>query len=159
MANNEEGRKGDRPFPWKCPACLKQEVVPARIPYPAEIKYDGALHSVPVPNLEIPRCRSCGELLFNDHADEQINEALRSQLRLLSPTQISLRRVSLGLNPSELAKKLGVGEETICRWENGAFIQTRAMDNLLRLYFALPKVREVLRGEDQDPALGMVEVG
>jgi hypothetical protein len=29
------------------------------------------------------------------------------------------------------------------------------MDNLLRLYFALPEVREVLQGASQDPGLGV----
>jgi len=152
---NERG-PGDRPFPWKCPVCLKHEVFPDRIPYTAEIKHDGVLHSVHLPSLEVPRCRSCGELLFDDRADDQINDALRLQLRLLTPTQIRTGREDLGLSPSELAQRMGIAEATISRWETGALIQSRAMDNLLRLYFALPEVRKVLRGADQDPALGAV---
>ena len=34
--------------------------------------------------------------------------------------------------------------ETICRWESGGLIQSRAMDNLLRVYFSLPQVRKFL---------------
>src|SRR5262249_5932204 len=52
------------------------------------------------------------------------------------------------------AERLGVAPETISRWVNGALIQSRAMDNLLRLFFALPEVRDVLRGASQDPQLG-----
>jgi hypothetical protein len=43
---------------------------------------------------------------------------------------------------------------TASRWVSGALIQSRAMDNLLRLFFALPEVRNVLQGENQDAGLG-----
>ncbi len=33
----------------------------------------------------------------------------------------------------ELAERLGVAPETISRWVNGALIQSRAMDNFLRV--------------------------
>src|SRR5262249_38110213 len=87
--------------------------------------------------------------------DEKINEALRSHLRLLTPAQIRKGIEQLGLRQQELAERLGVAPETISRWVNGALIQSRAMDNLLRLFFALPEVRDVLRGASQDPELGI----
>ena len=37
---------------------------------------------------------------------------------------------------------------------DGALIQSRAMDNFLRLYFAVPEARAVLKGKAQDPHLG-----
>jgi len=51
----------------------------------------------------------------------------------------------LGLKQQELAEQLGVAPETISRWVNGALIQSRAMDNLLRLYFDSKEVRSLLR--------------
>jgi putative zinc finger/helix-turn-helix YgiT family protein len=113
------------------------------------------MHTVCIPDLETPKCRSCGELLFSDSADEQINAALRSHLKLLTPSQIRRRRKQLGLNQGELAAKIGAAEGTISRWETGALIQSRTSDNLLRVYFALPAVRAVLVGEGQDPDLGL----
>jgi putative zinc finger/helix-turn-helix YgiT family protein len=148
------GAPSDRPFPWKCPSCLKCEVFPDEISYTAEIKHDGILHSVHLPALRIPKCRSCGEVLFGDSADEQINSALRSLLRLLTPVQIRKNRRELELSQSELAERLGTAEATISRWETGALIQSRAMDNLLRVYFALPEARAVLQGKGQAPWLG-----
>jgi len=65
----------------------------------------------------------------------------------------------LGLKQQALAERLGVAPETISRWVNGALIQSRAMDNLLRLYFALPEVRAVLQGTRQDPNLGTKDTG
>jgi putative zinc finger/helix-turn-helix YgiT family protein len=134
--------------------CRQRDVYPATIPYTAEVNHDGRLYEVQVPALEIPRCRSCGELVFTNRVDEQITAALRAQLRLLTPEQIRESRKALGLLQQELAERLGVAEATISRWETGMLIQSRAMDNLLRAYFALPQLRAALRGKEQDPAFG-----
>ncbi len=134
-----------RPFPWRCHACLQKEVYPATIPYTIEVKHDGTLHSVPLPALEVPKCRACGELIFDLRADDQISEALRAQLKLLGPSQIRQARKSLGLKQKELAELLGTAKATICRWETGALIQSRAMDNLLRLFFESEEVRRLLQ--------------
>jgi hypothetical protein len=37
-------------------------------------------------------------------------------------------------------------------------IPSRAIDNLLRVYFALPEVRAVLAGKEQDPLLGAADL-
>jgi putative zinc finger/helix-turn-helix YgiT family protein len=122
--------------------------------YTAEVNHDGRLYQVQVPALEIPRCRACGELVFTHRVDEQITDALRAHLRILTPAQIRESRKALGLLQQELAERLGVAEATISRWETGTLIQSRAMDNLLRAYFALPALRAALRGAEQDPAFG-----
>jgi putative zinc finger/helix-turn-helix YgiT family protein len=155
--HQSDRERGDRPYPWECPSCLEGEVYPTTVPYTAEIKHDGLLHTIHVPSLEIPQCRSCGELLFSDHADEQINYALRAHLHLLTPSQIRRRRKQLGLNQGDLAERIGAAEGTISRWETGALIQSRAMDNLLRVFFGLRAVRAVLVGSSQDPNLGLAD--
>ncbi len=154
MKQRSDREPVDRPFPWRCPACLKREVAPAVIAYTADIKHDGTLHAVEIPALEVPRCQACGELVFSTDVDEQINTALRAKLRLLTPGQIRSGRKELDADQKQLAERLGVAKETISRWETGALIQSRAMDNLLRVFFALPEVRDVLIGQDQDPLLG-----
>ena len=148
-------RKGrDRPFPWRCGNCLKEEVYPETIAYATEVKYDGELYHLEIPGLRVPKCRSCGTLVFSNSVDDQIMQALRAHVHLLTPEQIRAGREALGLKANELAERLGVTAETILRWENGALIQSRAMDNFLRVYFALPEVRAVLRGADRGPELG-----
>jgi putative zinc finger/helix-turn-helix YgiT family protein len=149
--------KSDRPFPWDCPSCGKREVHPATVPYIAELKHDGMTHTVHIPALEIPKCRACGELLFSDRADEQINAAFRRTLKLLTPSQIRRRRRELALKQAQLAERIGAAEGTISRWETGALIQSRTSDNLLRVYFGLPAVRAVLIGEAQNPDLGLAD--
>lgn len=41
-------------------------------------------------------------------------------------------------------RRLGVAAETVTRWLSGALIQSRAMDDFMRLYFGLPEVRAAL---------------
>jgi putative zinc finger/helix-turn-helix YgiT family protein len=149
---DEQSQAKHRPFPWQCPTCLKREVFPTEIPYSAEIKHDGALHTIHVSHLAIPKCTACGELIFSDWADDQVSAALRLHLHLLTPGQIGAGREGLSLEPRQLAEQLGVAEETLARWESGALIQSRAMDNLLRIYFNFPDVRSALGSGSLHPA-------
>src|SRR4051794_15927542 len=135
-----------RPFPWRCTNCRQREVVPQTIPYRIDVKHEGTTHTLDLPALTVPKCRSCGQLLFDDGADEQISIALRQQLRLLLPEQIRRNRKQLGLSQREFAERLGIAEETVSRWETGALIQSRAMDNLLRIYFESAEVRTFIVG-------------
>jgi putative zinc finger/helix-turn-helix YgiT family protein len=124
--------------------------------FTTDVKHDGVVHRIHLPGLEVPRCQTCGETIITNAVDEQINDALRRHLRLLTPSQMRQGVKALGLSQQELAERLGVAKETISRWVNGALIQSRAMDNLLRIYFALPEVRAALLGRDQDPQLGVI---
>lgn len=152
-------KRRDRPFPWPCGNCLKGEVYPETMPYATEVKHDGQLYHLEIAELRIPKCRACGELVFSNSVDDQIIQALRSHVRLLTPEQIRGGRKSLGLKCKELAERLGVAAATISRWEKGRLIQSRAMDNYLRVYFAVPEVRAVLQGTRQDPNLGTKDTG
>ena len=144
-----------KPFPWRCPECGKKEVRAARVAYSTEIKYDGRLYTVEIPDLSVPRCDACGELVFDIRADEQIARALRNQLGLLSAEQIRTNREELGLSQRQLAERLGVAVETISRWETGALTQSRAMDRYLRVFFGVPAVRVALESNDAFPSLGV----
>ena len=57
-------KQRDRPFPWTCGNCLKDEVYPETMPYAIDIKHAGQLHHLEIPVLKIPKCRACGELVF-----------------------------------------------------------------------------------------------
>jgi hypothetical protein len=51
--------------------------------YDAEVRHDGRLYHVTIPQLAIPVCRNCGQKVFTEKVDEQIDAALRAQLKLL----------------------------------------------------------------------------
>ena len=143
-----------KPFPWKCGHCRERAVQPAMMAYTTEAEYDGRTYTVTVPELKVPRCQSCGELVLDSAANRQITEALRQHLRLLTPGQIRTNRETLGLTQRQLASHLGIAEATLSRWETGGQIQQRALDRLLRLYFSSPSVRATLADDDQLVELG-----
>lgn len=68
-----------RSFPWFCPRCRKKEVWQVTIPYCARGVREGRSVTVDIRRLTVPRCRNCGELLFDYSADEQVLEALDAQ--------------------------------------------------------------------------------
>ena len=145
-------KQRDRAFPWPCANCLRDEVYPVTMPYTTEIKHDGLTYSLAIPVLTIPKCRACGELVFSNSVDDQIVRALRTQARLLTPQQIREGRDALGLRSKAFAERLGVANEALAEWETGMMIQSRAMDNLLRAYFALPELRTFLEKANQEAA-------
>lgn len=147
-----------RPFPWRCPRCGKDEVVMVTVAYDAEIRHDGRLYTFTIPHLNVPSCRACGEKIFTSQVDELINEALRSHLHLLTPDEMRSALERINLTQKEAADRLGVAEATLSRWLHRTQIQSRAMDNLLRVFFAFPQVRTVLHRESQDPRLGTTDI-
>jgi hypothetical protein len=122
--------------------------------YDAEIRHDGRLHQFTIPQLQLPICQACGEKVFTEMVDDQIGAALRAHLHLLTPEEMRAGLESLNLTPAQAAERLGIAEETLSLWLADTQIQSRAMDNLLRVYFAFPEVQGALRGASQDPHLG-----
>jgi putative zinc finger/helix-turn-helix YgiT family protein len=148
----------DRPFPWRCRHCGQAQVVMTKISYDAEIRHDGRLYAFTVPDLVLPVCKACGEKVFTENVDDQINAALRRNLHLLTPQDMRDALERVDMTQKEAAERLGVAEATLSRWLNEIQIQSRAMDNLMRVFFAFPQVRSALNGEGQDPQLGATDI-
>src|SRR5262245_59098700 len=88
MPNAETNRlpqSAGRPFPWHCPRCRRKEVRPATVPYHAERLHEGRLVAVDMPELVVPKCAHCGELVLNYPADEQILRALQAKAQASDP--------------------------------------------------------------------------
>jgi putative zinc finger/helix-turn-helix YgiT family protein len=149
-AESKRPVNSERPFPWRCRHCGKSQVVMATIRYDAEVRHDGRLYAFTVPDLMLPVCKACGNKVFTEKVDDQINAALRRNLHLLTPEEMRKALERLNMSQKEAAERLGVAEATLSRWLNETQIQSRAMDNLLRVFFAFPQVRLALTGEGQD---------
>jgi DNA-binding transcriptional regulator YiaG len=130
----------------------------ATVIYDAEVRHDGRLYKFTVPRLEIPVCQACGEKVFTEKVDEQVTVALRSHLELLTPQEMRNALLRVKMTQKEAADRLGIAEATLSRWLNETQIQSRAMDNLLRVFFAFPQVRNALEKEGQDPHLGTADL-
>lgn len=83
------------------------------------------------------KCDSCGEEYFTDEQSRlharKVNDARRRAERLLIGEEIQLLRRSLMLTQAELEEALGVARKTVVRWENGTAVQSKAVDDVLRL--------------------------
>ena len=150
---NNKPPKAPKAFPWKCHHCGKNEVVMKTVSYDAEFRHDGRLHEFTVPQLKIPVCEACSEKVFTEEVDDQITDELRAHLHLLTPAEMRTALDRLGLTQKEAAERLGIAEATLSRWLTDTQIQSRALDNLLRVFFACPEAREMLRRLDEDPQL------
>jgi DNA-binding transcriptional regulator YiaG len=151
MANSK-----DRPYPRHCAECGNESVVSAQIAYNAKVKHDGKLHEFPISNLTIDKCEFCGEEYFTMLTDREISRGLRIHLCFLQPEEIREKIQELGLTQAEFALRLGVAKETVSRWITAHTIQNRAMDNLMRLFFGLAEVRNVLTESGPIEGLGII---
>jgi len=96
------------------------------------------------------RCPACGEKLVNYEQaralDRTAMDLYRAKHSLLSAEEIRALRERLGLTQVELAGLLRLGANTISRWEAGRYVQSSAMDVLLRLIRDVPAGLAYLRG-------------
>ena len=106
--------------------------------------------------ITIDMSQSCGEEYFTQVTDREISRGLRIYLCFLQPEEIREKIHQLGLTQAEFANRLGVAKETVSRWITSHTIQNRAMDNLMRLFFGLPEVRDVLTESGPIEGLGII---
>jgi len=130
-----------RQYPIACHACRRGSVAPVSEDRTLNVRYDGALHSIRVPELPVRRCADCGAATFGIDTEDAIHRALRCHLNLLQPEEIRANRKALNLTQEQLAEAIGCAAESLSRWENGAIIQSRSYDRLMRAYFHLPALR------------------
>lgn len=132
-------------LPSRCPACGEKAMSPARLDfYRTEAEHDGRRYQVEVPDLDVLRCSSCGEIALDENADRRVTEATYEAIGLLKPGDIRQGREKIGLKAKDMAAALDVSPSTMSRWENGVQMQQRVMDRFLRAFFALPALRQFL---------------
>ncbi|MGC2634502.1 MAG: type II TA system antitoxin MqsA family protein [Candidatus Cybelea sp.] len=92
---------------------------------------------ITVANDQITACRDCGTTFYTAEqsilADRRLIDARKQQEGLLTSSQIKALRKSLDLSQAQLEAALGVGAKTVVRWENGTAVQSKALDDVLRL--------------------------
>jgi hypothetical protein len=76
---NAEKRPTEKPFPWRCPKCRQLTVNRVTMPYRCQRKHNDGIVTVELPDLVVPCCSNCGEVVFDYAAAEQIRAASRTQ--------------------------------------------------------------------------------
>lgn len=97
---------------------------------------------------EFYRCASCGEEVYRpgmmDAVMRRATAKIREEDGLLTPEQVRGVRRKYGLTQPEFERLLGVGANTLVRWERGTVPQGSAADSLLRLLDEFPENAEFL---------------
>lgn len=84
-------------------------------------------------NAQWEECIECGEILHPHELSERIEAEQYRIEGLLHPKEMRAIRERLGLNQIDMAQLLRVGDKTYARWEAGLSIQSRSMDNYIRI--------------------------
>ena len=145
MATKKRKTGKAKPYPRRCAECGKQSVSAATISHVAKIKHDGKLHDIQIAELPVDKCSDCGEEFLTTLSSDAKSNALRKELGLLRPDEVRKSLGDLELTQRDFAKHLRVAEESVSRWLNSLSVQSRSLDTLMRLYFAVPEVRELLQ--------------
>jgi len=156
MKNSATAGNRPRKYPTRCTECGKAALRPVVIHREVKKNHDGRVYLLAINDLPVTRCGDCGEVFFTADSDDRVNAELREHLALLSPEQIRANLQSLGITQKDAAERLGVAPETLSRWLSGAMIQSRAMDNLMRSFFACAEVRDNLSGSGANRRFGEV---
>lgn len=98
-----EKQSAEKPFPWRCPKCRRPTVNRMTMPYRCQRTHNGRVVTVEVPNLAVPRCSHCGEVVFDYAADEQIRAAFWSQF---GPVQTTMNDGQLEEQPEKVQNRL-----------------------------------------------------
>jgi len=106
------------------------------------------------PNYVIYECPSCNEAVVDKQSMKESGRAIRDFYRqidgLLSAAEIiRIRKQRLCLTQDEASKILGGGAKSFARYENSEIIQSKALDNLLRLLDDDPSKLIVIFGKNK----------
>jgi putative zinc finger/helix-turn-helix YgiT family protein len=139
---------------WRCHVCRRKSLRRVKQPYEYEVSHDGRPPvKIRIPDLEVIACTNpdChpehpnDTIIEDDAAIWRITVETYRQLGLLTPEEIKAGRERLGLSQQELAELLGLGGNSLSRWEKGRVYQSRSSDALLRIVFKIPSALDYLK--------------
>jgi len=144
MKSKEKLQKSKPLLDNSCPSCGT-----LMRPTSKALKFPVNGEEILVPKSSHLRCPKCKEILLRlDEARklrERAHELYRQKFGLLSADDIQSLRERHGLTQGEFGELLGLGQNTLSRWESGRNVQSLAMDYLLRLVRDVPGTLDYLK--------------
>jgi len=137
-----------KPFPWYCSHCETPTVNLRKQRYEFLQYHDGRRIPITIDDLPIPTCTTCQRTTLGASTLETIALETYRQLGLLTPDEIRANRERLGLTQQQMQAQLGLGGNSMSRWEKGHIYQSRALDRFMRVFFASEQVRQMLETDD-----------
>jgi HTH-type transcriptional regulator/antitoxin MqsA len=135
MPDEQKGESKSR-----CPCCGSGRPLEARS-IRDEFDYGAENERVRVVAEDVPVlvCPACDEVFYGPEAEQVHHRAICKALGLLTPEEIKSLRERLGKSQVAFAQLTGIEAATLSRWEQGRLMQSRALDNYLRILDALPE--------------------
>ncbi len=117
-------------------------------------KYAYKGHEIIIPNYKKIVCNHCGLDVADPVSVKASVPLFRDAQRkidgFLTSAEIKAVRTFFGMSQKSFSEILGGGAKGFARYENGSVLQSKPMDNLLRILRALPEALIVLlRGSDE----------
>jgi putative zinc finger/helix-turn-helix YgiT family protein len=138
----------------RCHVCHQRTLRRVQRPYEFDFSHDGRPPvRIRIPDLEVVACTNpdchpadpSDTIIETEETARRIDEETARQLGLLTPAEIRAGREHLGLTQRELQELLGLGGNSLSRWECGQVFPSRSLDSLLRIIFAVPEALVFLR--------------
>ena len=127
-----------------CPICGAGELAAKTID--ERFTYKGK--SLVVPDYLIYECAECGEALVDPATSKKAEKLLKDFSRevdgLLSTADIKRIRKKLGFTQEQMAEVCGGGLKGFARYESGQVMQSKGMDNLLRILDEFPGSLDII---------------
>lgn len=129
----------------RCQICGSDKI--EKIINDEEFKYKG--YTLIISNYKSIICHTCGESVADKESYEKSIPLLRDFHRktdgFLSGQEIKSIRKSFNMTQDEFSDLLGGGEKAFARYETGRVMQSKPMDNLLRILKEIPEAIDVLK--------------
>lgn len=142
---------------YRCDVCRQKSLRRVKRPFEYAVSHDGRPPvTIKIPDLEVIACTNpdCkpedpgDTIIHDDAATARITEETYRQLGLLTPAEIRAGREKLGMTQQELQEMLGLGGNSLSRWENSHIYQARSLDTLLRIALDVPEAMIFLKGRE-----------
>jgi DNA-binding transcriptional regulator YiaG len=128
-------QRPSEPFPHICPECGATAVYPETTNYRTAFKYEGQLHEFEAPNVTLNKCRDCGGTILPNTALDQITEAFRRHVNLLTAEEIRGGLAKLQLSQKDFAERIGAAPKSVSDWLANLRFQPRSLDRMMRSFF------------------------
>ncbi|GBE06488.1 antitoxin MqsA [bacterium BMS3Abin10] len=110
------------------------------------LEYKG--RKITIPNYISYKCNECEESIVDEKtiksSSKILNEFKKEVDGLLPIGEIKRIRNSLGFTQEQISTILGGGKKAFAKYESGRIIQSKAMDNLLRIIGEYPFVINII---------------
>src|SRR5687768_14182288 len=120
-------RKNRQVTPAECPNCDSIELAENEVLESFPFGEDEVIIQALVPMIS---CARCGFSYTDERAERARHAAACAHEGLLTPAEIKMLRVNLGLSRKEFNEAFGIPPASMERWENGRLLQNRSMDTL-----------------------------